>query len=936
MFGGLVEVLLGEWEAVLEERLREVAGLAAGEREVVSEGARRWLSGAVGARLQRLLLVELRAASLGGALAGAGPEERWAEFMDTAATPGFRAGLAERYPGLRGRLDAGARNWVAAVAALSERLGADRSALRGLADGELGELRGLGLGLGDPHRGGHTVARLDFAGGSVMYKPRPMEVDAALDAVLAGLFIDQDRIRTAGVLAREGYGWTGFVEHQYCQDDAQTAVFYRNLGRWLAVMRLVGGTDLHGGNIIAAGPVPVVIDAETMFSPTPSGALPGGVPASGGGSGGASADSSAEQVAERLLSRAVPRVGILPMRVGVLSGVDLSAAGRLPSEQPLVRVPAMVGAGTDEARLVERAGWLPPSKNHPVPVPDPERFWEDMVTGFSEAGTHLRALDREDRLLGLLEPFVGCEVRQVLRSTQVYGDIGHMLWHPVALHDEAAARGHARTALRRHARANPVAPSADPVVGTEIADLLVGDTPVFTTRLSRERLHAAVDDWRAADLAFEAGLIRFALPGVYADGHRPPADTSEPRSVPAAARGTDGPSGIGRAAGPSGVERRRRELAAQAVRALRDSAVRGADGSATWVGPVLTGAGWAVRELDAELCSGQAGVVLALAGYAAEVADGRADPVPGLDELLLGALEVLYRLDRRPARGPGALDGTGGRVWTWLTLADLIGGRPGADGAALRERAVAAAGALGGRVAGGSGWWDGVSGVVVPLLDLGAATGDPVWTTLATDVGRSLVRALDARPPGLEPAGFARGGAGTGWALDRLAAAGAGSAEQRAGWQDWAGRLSRPEQDAWVKGGDPGWCRGAAGGGLAACDLYRRTGGDRPLAVLRRTAEVVASGGLPGGRSLCHGAPGAWELLTAARELTGEPTALPGQQELDTRLLDVLAAGPRPGFDAAEASAPGLVNGLSGTVVTLLRMRPGNRLGSPLLLETGR
>ena len=916
MSGGLVEVLLGEWEAVLEERLREVTGLAAGEREVVSESARRWLTGAVGSRLQRLMLVELRAASLGGALAGAGPEERWAAFLDTASTPRFRAALAERYPGLRGRLDAGARNWVAAVAALVERLVADRSALRGLADEELGELRGLSLGLGDPHRGGHTVARLDFAGGSVMYKPRPMEVDAALDAVLAGLFTHAERIRTPGILARDGYGWTGFVEHEYCQDDARTAVFYRNLGRWLAVMRLVGGTDLHGGNIIAAGPVPVVIDAETMFSPTPS-----------GGSAGQVVERTAEQVAERLLSRAVPRVGILPMRVGVLSGVDLSAAGRLPSQQPLVRVPAMVGAGTDEARLEERAGRLPPSKNHPVPTPDPERFWEDMVAGFAETGTHLRALDREGRLLGLLEPFAGCEVRQVLRSTQVYGDVGHMLWHPVALHDEAAAHGHARTALRRHARANPVAPADAAVIETEIADLLVGDTPVFTARLSRERLHAAVDDWRAADLDFEAGLIRFALPGVYADGHRPTADPARPERPP-------GPAAPRAADGRPGIERWRRELAAQVVRALRDSAVRGADGSATWVGPVLTGAGWAVRELDAELCSGQAGVVLALAGYAAEVAAGLADPVPGLDELLRGALEVLYRLDRRPARGPGALDGTGGRVWTWLSLADLLDGTPLADSSALHARAVAGARALRDRVAGGSGWWDGVSGVVVPLLDLGAATGDPAWTALAADVGRSLVRALDARPPALEPGGFARGGAGTGWALDRLAAAGAGSAEERRGWQELAARLSRPEQDAWAAGADPGWCRGAAGAGLAAGDLYRRTGDDRQLAVLRRATAVVAAAGLSGGRSLCHGAPGAWELLTAARGVADGPVALPGQEELDTRLLEVLAAVPGPGFDAAEASAPGLLNGLSGTLVTLLRMGPGHGPGSPLLLES--
>ncbi len=70
--------------------------------------------------------------------------------------------------------------------------------------------------------------------------------------------------------AREGYGWAEFVRHRYCADEAELAAFYRNVGHWLAVLRFTGGTDMHAENMIAAGPVPVIVDAETLFdAPAP-------------------------------------------------------------------------------------------------------------------------------------------------------------------------------------------------------------------------------------------------------------------------------------------------------------------------------------------------------------------------------------------------------------------------------------------------------------------------------------------------------------------------------------------------------------------------------------------------------------------------------------------------------------------------------------------
>jgi len=87
--------------------------------------------------------------------------------------------------------------------------------------------------------------------------------------------------------------------------STELRAFYRGLGQWLAVMRLLGGSDLHAENLIAAGPVPVVVDCETLFTPQPA------RPPSGYG--------LAVDRAAHLIGGSVLRSGLLPGR-GVALG----------------------------------------------------------------------------------------------------------------------------------------------------------------------------------------------------------------------------------------------------------------------------------------------------------------------------------------------------------------------------------------------------------------------------------------------------------------------------------------------------------------------------------------------------------------------------------------------------------------------------------------
>lgn len=740
-----------------------------------------------------------------------------------------------------------------------------------------------------------------------MYKPRPMEVDAALRGLLdrvpgaagegSGDRGGEDGPRLPRVLVRGGYGWTEHVAHHYCRDDAELAQFYRNIGRWLAVMRLVGGTDLHAENIIAHGPVPVVVDAESLFAPDPAPPEPSGR--------GAAVDIAAATIRRTVLS-----TGILPVRLGgfALAGVDMSAAGALPGQQPRVPMPVIVGGGSDRAHMEIAMADLPPALNHPCPEPVLQRYWDQVLVGFRDWTDRLRRLDRGSRLENVLRVFDGAEVRRIRRATQSYVEVGRMLWHPASLHDPAQALERGRDILRRNALAVPGAPLERPVIDGEIADLMTGDIPVFTATVDHGTVCDAVRDWRAGDFALEEMTIQGALVGAYLNERALPPRRPAPPVEPV----------------HEDFETRRRAVAAAGARTLCEGAVRAEDGTATWVSPVMTDTGWTIKPLTADVYTGQGGVVLALAGYASEVRRGAADPVEGLGEVLSGALRVLAATEDIETTKPvGGFTGLASQVWTWIALHDLLGAgwtlaRARRRAAALTPEVIAGDKAL--DVLGGA------AGVVVPLLNLAAATREDRWLETAALAGRRLERTalLDERgarwsttmfPEGI--GGFAHGATGMGWALHRLALSPAGTVADRARWRELADRalafedtLYRPEAANWFDarvGGETdfpnAWCHGSTGIGLAACDLYRRTGEERHLTTARRAGAAGLAEGFGFSHTLCHGDLGLWELQTTLRGL-GVEEGVPEARWLNSRLLtDLEERGPVGGL-AREAFSP--------------------------------
>ncbi|MFJ9817405.1 type 2 lanthipeptide synthetase LanM family protein [Streptomyces sp. NPDC101151] len=926
-FARPVRSIARPWRQDLARRLAAVTALGREERDVLLEAGHTALLRSLHAKLSRLFLLELHALRMaGGAGADTGQAadtRTWAAFVEQAGEEGYLDKLAGRYPGVGSRIAAVARMSVAATAGCAERLAADRELLRPLLGQSAGRVRAVEFGAGDSHRGGLTVSRVDLAGGSVMYKPRPSEADVALGALLDELFSDfpgapapDERIRVPRTLARDGYGWAEFVHHRYCADDVELASFYRNVGHWLAVLRFTGGTDMHAENMIAAGVVPVIVDAETLFdSPAP-------FPPSGRG--------DAVDVAAAAIRRTVLRTGLLPVRgTGfALGGVDISGVGALPGQQPLIPSPVIADGGTAAARFQVDLVAMPSAGNHPSPTPVLSTYWDRILAGFRELTAHLRRPGVDP--YRLLCRFEGARARRILRPTQAYVDIGRMLWHPASLHDEAAALERARDILRRNADVLPGAPTDPTAIDGEIADLLVGDVPMFGFTVDAAAVRKTVEDWRTADFTLEESVIQDALVGAYLN------ERSLPARVQAAARD---PHARDR-------ERRRRDLAARMVRRLCDGAVRGEDGTVTWISPVFTPAGWSIRVLPADLYTGQGGVVLTLAEYAAEAGAGRADEVPGVAEAFDGALRVLMSTeDRTPTPSPGAFSGAASQVWTWLALHRVLGERR------LLERAAERAVLLEGGLVEDDVEVDllnGAAGGIVPLLHLATATGQDRWLAAAAHMGRRLagLATVDAdgarwttrlNPEGI--GGFAHGATGIGWALARLALSDAGSAAERRGWMNLAERAFAYQESLWEP--DHGnwrdvrigaeedfftsWCHGSAGIGIGMLDLHRRMGDPAHLDMSRRAAHACAAEGFGWSHTLCHGDLGLWQFLTAMN--LGDPCDLDGEI-----LTGLEQRGPVGGL-AREAFSPSLMSGLSGVVHTLLRMHPSASLPDPLLLD---
>lgn len=935
----------------LATQLLLIPDLSSREREVILEQTQESLSALLHAKLTRLLLLELNAARVSDRLSGEDGAERWNEFIELSSQRSFWDELTEHYPSLLHRVDRIIHHRCDASLLFAKRWVSDRAALVELCEVPVGELEELSFGAGDSHRGGLTVALVRYNGGRVVYKPRSVAVDAVLHDFIATLGDDHGgalSIRVPRVIDRGEYGWTAFIDHCYAADDDELRSFYQGIGQCLAIMHMLGASDLHAENLIAHRGRPVVVDCETLFTPK--------VPMPPTGFGQA-LDRASELVAGTVLN-----IGLLPGRAQALGwrGIDYSGVGSLPGQQPMISKPTILKAGTDEAYLGSSMVPLPPAKNHPSAEPALAKYWPDALEAFDQLTATLRKLDAAGVLEARLQAFADCRVRVVLRATEAYAEIGRMLWHPVSLHNDGHARQRAQDLLAKMAINMTTAPSDPAVIESEVEDLLVGDIPFFSTLVRDGQLQgsrgvrwllpgnladAALRHWRASNFTFERNVIRATMVSAYLN---------------------DGWTSMGSTLTPSVVrhgdlDTRRRAQAARIMQGLVSHAIRGDDGSVAWVAPVLNLTGWSVQPLAVDLYGGLSGVALLAAAYVREMHAGRADAVAGIEELSRAIQHSLRLAEVRLANTvhgdikvrpstPGAYIGLGAQIWTLLMLAQWNEG----SGDELQRAMALAEGMLDAAAADEmNDLLTGKAGAIAVLLALAAQTRDTRYLELAKQLGHQLCELArhdgdrahwvhpQMWPEGL--GGFSHGVTGMGWALSKLArATGESYFEEmaQAAFHFEDATFDREEQ-GWTDLRNLGgpktasvWCHGSVGIGLAHLDLDPHMQHPRTRTLLQHAAKATAIKGLGWNHCLCHGDMGAWELLEQSIARGVGPEGMT-REDLQARILSSLEEyGPSCGL-TREVFVPGLMPGVGGVAYQLLRMHPQSHLPSVLVLGSG-
>ncbi len=838
-----------------------------------------------------------------------------------------------------------AHHWIAASAELLLRWQADADDLvRAFGPGAAGRPVELKTGLGDPHRGGRTVARLRFASGlELYYKPRSLALDQAYAGLLAqlrspdvpeGLRVD---LQVPALLAREGYGWVEGVLPQPVADGGAVERHFERGGALLCLAHLLDITDCHSGNLIAVGEHPVLIDLETVCHQRARDLD--------------ESYSDAERRARQTIAASVLGCGLLPearleggLRVE-LGGLSTGLEGVVPTE-----VACWIDLGQDGMRTVLSPQFVGEGAHQlmldgaPVSV---REHGAALRRGFTRMAAH--AMARREAWCapgGPLEAFAACEARFVFRGTLVYGALLNRFTAP-ELSQEGVDRSLLLEALARPLLGADKAPAIWPLLAAERAAMARLDVPHFHAPVAEAVLHledgspiagylpdagltrlrSRLMGFGAAELARELGFIDSALV-------RPLLATAPPRPTAALAAPVDAPAL--RAAALSLVER------------LDATAIWGDDGSATWMDASLDAShdclSW--RPLPPGLGDGVAGLALVLA--ALERTAPSAD-LNRIRRLRRGAQRHLaLGLAQVAAQPLGGVTGAPSVAYALAQVAALTGDSSALDlagrvVASMALEAIAADEVL--DVVGGAA---GTLLCLVAVRRIAEAAGKPAVAQAATlriraCAARLAAASADTRD-GLLPTvagrvltGLSHGQSGFALAIARLREGDGAAALQpmaraalafERGQRDLAADNWRDLRPDVAEPCSCAWCHGAPGIGLVRAVL--RAQGEADPALLEDLQMAARSTAAEPDAVLDHLCCGNLGLLACTQGLA-EALDDPGlMAQAEQRAARVLArAQARGGFSTllgapAAQQSLGLFTGLAGVSYALLRLaEPG-------------
>jgi type 2 lantibiotic biosynthesis protein LanM len=198
------------------------------------------------------------------------------KFVETQVNNGLENLLYE-YPGLGRLIGLTIIQWERSCHEIISRVHSDRLEIADYfslpRDFRLIDIQ---LELGDCHNNGRSVTLLTLKSGNhlekLVYKPRSIEMESAYASFIQSINSTDPVGKTKALknlksLKRNEYGYIEFLESTKTQNNTDLSEFYFNAGRIAAVLYLLGCTDCHYENFIAADNQLHLIDAETIMEP---------------------------------------------------------------------------------------------------------------------------------------------------------------------------------------------------------------------------------------------------------------------------------------------------------------------------------------------------------------------------------------------------------------------------------------------------------------------------------------------------------------------------------------------------------------------------------------------------------------------------------------------------------------------------------------------
>ncbi|HEU5378983.1 MAG TPA: type 2 lanthipeptide synthetase LanM, partial [Ktedonobacteraceae bacterium] len=348
-----------------------------------------------------------------------------------------------------------------------------------LCEKQLARIRSWKPGKSDYHAGGQSVVfieveLMDAESATFVYKPRCLRSESALQGLLERLTRDGVLdFATHRVLAKDGYGYVELVpsRRNHVETPEEAGRIYAELGGYLGLFHILGGSDLHHENLLIAHGHAFVCDGETIL-----GVLPFGL------------DRSLDTVLGSVYQTGLlewPRTSAAAteMRISGYAGGESfqfpMALPRINSQRMSFELTVQYEAGIqidpDAANRIYLDGWLV----------QPEDFKDWILQGFKQVYTWFQQEPSEAiRCISAL--FEDAAIRFVNWDTQMYTQLLLSTRHPKCLMDPLEV-DIILNGLREHPRKWD---QDGLMVECELASLWQLDIPIFTVKAqSRELLH---------------------------------------------------------------------------------------------------------------------------------------------------------------------------------------------------------------------------------------------------------------------------------------------------------------------------------------------------------------------------------------------------------------------------------------------------------------